>query len=50
LEEITHEMGVPVSAIITVTEAADHLLANDVAGRRYLTADDRERIHRHLIG
>jgi orotate phosphoribosyltransferase len=50
LEEITHEMGVPVSAIITVTEAADHLLANDVAGRRYLSAEDRERIRQHLAG
>ena len=50
IEEITAEMGVPVAAIITVSEAADHLVVNEVAGRRFLTAEDRERIRRHLAG
>ncbi|HEX3135711.1 MAG TPA: phosphoribosyltransferase family protein, partial [Planctomycetota bacterium] len=50
IEEIQHELGVVVAPIITITEAADFLIANDVAGKRYLTTADRERIAKHLAG
>jgi orotate phosphoribosyltransferase len=50
VDEIIFELGVPVAAIITITEAADHLAANDVAGKRFLTPEDRERIRKHLQG
>jgi orotate phosphoribosyltransferase len=50
IEEIQHELGVTVAPIITISEAADFLVTNDVAGKRYLTATDRERIAQHLAG
>lgn len=50
IEEIIHELKVPVAAIISITQAADHLLAHDVAGHRYLTAEDDQRIRQHLTG
>ena len=50
IEEIQHELGVTVAPIITISEAADFLVTNDVGGKRYLTAADRERIAKHLAG
>jgi hypothetical protein len=41
-------LGLRVAPIITIREAAAHLLAHDVAGRRYLTEADAARIHAHL--
>ncbi len=48
IEEIAAELGVTVAPIITITEAADFLAANEVSGRRYLGAADRARIAAHL--
>jgi orotate phosphoribosyltransferase len=48
IEEISQELGLRVAPIITIREAAAHLLAHDVAGRRYLTEADAARIHAHL--
>ncbi len=48
IEELAAESGITVAPIITITEAADFLVANDLAGKRYLTQADRERIARHL--
>jgi orotate phosphoribosyltransferase len=50
IEEIQHELGVTVAPIITISEAADFLVANDVAGKRFLTTADRARIASHLAG
>ena len=50
IQEITQEQQVPVVPIITISEAADYLLVNDINGKRYLSADDRARIARHLAG
>ena len=50
IEEIQHELGVTVAPIITISEAADFLVAHDVGGKRYLTTADRERIAKHLAG
>ena len=50
IEELQRDLGVTVAPIITITEAADHLAANDVDGRRYLGAADRARIAAHLAG
>ncbi len=50
IQEITQEQQVPVVPIITITEAADYLLVNEINGKRYLSADDRARITRHLAG
>jgi orotate phosphoribosyltransferase len=48
IEEIQAELGVLVAPIITITEAANHLAANDVAGRRFLGSADLARITAHL--
>ncbi|MBA2480953.1 MAG: orotate phosphoribosyltransferase [Planctomycetes bacterium] len=45
VQELSQEFGVPVVATITITEAADHLVAE-----KRLTAVDRERIRAHLLG
>jgi orotate phosphoribosyltransferase len=50
IEEIQHELGVTVAPIITISEAADFLVAHEVAGRRYLDAAQRARIAQHLAG
>ena len=50
IQEITQEQQVPVVPIITISEAADYLLVNDINGKRYLSADDLARIARHLAG
>ena len=48
IEEIQHELGVTVAPIISITEAADFLLAHDVHGKRYLSKAEHERIIKHL--
>lgn len=48
IEEIQHELGVTVVPIISITEAADFLLAHDVHGKRYLSKAEHERIIKHL--
>lgn len=48
IEEIKRDLGITVAPIITISEAADFLVANDVGGKRYLTTADRERIATHL--
>ncbi len=48
IEEIQHELGVTVAPIISITEAADFLLAHDVHGKRYLSKTEHERIIKHL--
>jgi orotate phosphoribosyltransferase len=50
IEEITREQQLTVAPIITISEAADYLLANDINGKRYLSVDDRARIARHITG
>jgi orotate phosphoribosyltransferase len=50
LEEIAQEQQMIVAPIITISEAADYLLANDIAGKRYLSPADRVRIAQHLAG
>jgi orotate phosphoribosyltransferase len=48
IEEIQHELGVTVAPIISITEAADFLVAHDVQGKRYLSKAEHERIIKHL--
>jgi orotate phosphoribosyltransferase len=48
IEEIQHELGVTVAPIISITEAADFLVAHDVHGKRYLSKAEHERIIKHL--
>lgn len=48
IEELQHELGVTVVPILTISEAAEYLATNDVAGRRYLSATDQARISAHL--
>lgn len=48
IEEISSECGLRVAPILTITEAAAHLEAHEVAGKRYLTTDDAARIRAHL--
>jgi orotate phosphoribosyltransferase len=48
IEEIRRELGITVAPIITITEAADHLVSTPVAGRTYLSAEQRARIAAHL--
>lgn len=48
IEEIQHELGVTVVPIISITEAADFLVAHDVHGKRYLSKAEHERIIKHL--
>ena len=48
IEEIQHELGITVAPIISITEAADFLLAHDVHGKRYLSKAEHERIIKHL--
>ena len=50
IQELNRDLGVIVAPIITITEAADFLVANDVDGKRYLSAADRARIAAHLAG
>jgi orotate phosphoribosyltransferase len=50
IEDIQDELGVTVAPIISITEAADFLVGNQVDGRSYLSASERERIARHLAG
>ena len=48
IEEIKRDLGITVAPIITISEAADFLVANDVGGKRHLSKADRERIAAHL--
>jgi orotate phosphoribosyltransferase len=48
IEEIRRELGITVAPIITITEAADHLVSTPVAGRTYLSTEQRARIAAHL--
>ena len=48
IEEIRQELGITVTPIITITEAADHLAAVPVDGRLFLTPELRGRIAAHL--
>lgn len=50
IEEIRRELGVQVVPIITISEAADHLAATEIGGRRYLSPEQRERIAAHVAG
>jgi orotate phosphoribosyltransferase len=50
MQEIAQEQNVKVVPIITISEAADYLVAHDVHGRRYLSAADRARIAQHIAG
>jgi orotate phosphoribosyltransferase len=50
IEEISREQNITVAPIITITEAADYLLAHDIKGKRYLTPDDKVRIMNHISG
>jgi orotate phosphoribosyltransferase len=50
IEEIRVELGIEVAPIITVSEAAAWLAANDVGGRRYLDLAMLARITQHLAG
>lgn len=47
-EEIAAEHGVPVHAIITISEAVEHLAANEVDGVRYLDQAKADEIRAHL--
>ena len=48
IEEIKRDLGITVAPIITISEAVDFLVANDVGGKRHLSKADRERIAAHL--
>jgi orotate phosphoribosyltransferase len=48
LQELGKESGVEICAIITISEAIEHLMKHDVAGVRYLTGADYDRIAMHL--
>ncbi len=48
IEEIRAELAIEVAPIITISEAAAWLAANDVAGKRYLAVGDLVRITTHL--
>lgn len=48
IEEIQRELNVCVAPIITISEAADFLVAHDVGGKRYLTTAEHARISQHL--
>ena len=50
IEEITRDLSVPVTAIISISDAAAYLVGNDVGGKRYLTPELQQRILRHLQG
>lgn len=50
IEEIRVELGIEVAPIITISEAAHWLAANDVGGRRYLDLAMLSRITQHLAG
>ncbi len=50
IEEIQRELNVCVAPIITISEAADFLVAHDVGGKRYVTTAEREWIAQHLAG
>jgi orotate phosphoribosyltransferase len=47
-EEIARDHGLPVHAIITISQAVEHLANHDVEGVRYLDADRATAIRRHL--
>ena len=48
VQELERDCGIRVAPIISISAAAAHLEATDVAGRRYLTAADAARIREHL--
>jgi len=47
---IAEEYDVPVHSLITIGEAVDHLAEHEVDGRRYLDADQAQRIRQHIAG
>jgi len=48
IEEIARDLGIPVAAIISITDAAAYLADHDVGGRRFLSAEQHARILGHL--
>jgi orotate phosphoribosyltransferase len=50
IEEITRDLAVPVTAIISITAAAAYLASHDIGGKRFLSADQEARIISHLQG
>ncbi len=50
IEELSNEQNIPVAPIITITEAADYLLKNEIAGKRHLSEVEYSRIKKHVIG
>lgn len=48
VEELEQECGIRVAPILRISEAADHLERQEVAGRRFLTAEDAARIRAYL--
>jgi orotate phosphoribosyltransferase len=50
MQEIAQEQQVKVVPIISISEAADYLVAHDVLGRRYLSTAERARIAQHIAG
>jgi orotate phosphoribosyltransferase len=48
LREMAEDSGIPVHAIITISQAVEFLAGHDVGGKRYLNTADRDRIVGHL--